>query len=147
MVAIGCDHGGFALLNAVKESLDERKIEYRCFGASSEESVDYPPVAAEVARLVASGECEAGILVCGTGIGMSITANKIKGIRAAVCSDAYSCEYTRRHNNANILCMGARVIDGDKCRELAGIFMDTPFDGGRHQRRVDMIGKIESGEL
>ncbi len=147
MIALGADHGGYRLKEAVKKYLESRHLEYKDFGTYSEESVDYAPIAAKAARYVASGKAERGILCCGTGIGMSIAANKVKGIRAAVCSDVYSAEMTRRHNNANILCMGGRVIDEKRAVELAGIFLNTPFDGGRHQRRIDEIAAIERGEL
>lgn len=147
MIALGADHGGYRLKEAVKKYLESRHLEYKDFGTYSEESVDYAPIAAKAARYVAGGKAERGILCCGTGIGMSIAANKVKGIRAAVCSDVYSAEMTRRHNNANILCMGGRVIDEKRAVELAGIFLNTPFDGGRHQRRIDEIAAIERGEL
>lgn len=148
MVAIGCDRAGYALKNTVIEILKARGMEYRDFGVNSaEEPSDYPDVAAQVAHCIASGECDRGFLLCGTGIGMSICANKVDGIRAAVCSEAYSCEYTRLHNDANILCMGGRVIDTETCAKLTNIFLDTVFEGGRHARRVEMYTKIENGEL
>lgn len=148
MVAIGCDRAGYALKNVLLAFLAERGIEARDFGVfDGEAPSDYPEAAAKVARCVASGECERGVLLCGTGIGMSISANKVPGIRAAVCSDSYSCEYTRRHNDANVLCLGGRVIDGERAAELLRIFFDTPFEGGRHARRVEMFTKIENGEL
>lgn len=147
MIALGADHGGFRLKEAVKNYLDSRSIPYRDFGTSSEESVDYAPIAEKVARCVAGGEAEKGILCCGTGIGMSMAANKVHGIRAAVCGNAYCAEITRRHNNANILCLGGRVIDEEQAVQFAGLFLDTPFDGGRHQRRIDEIAAIEQAEL
>ena len=110
MIAIGCDHGGFALKQEVMRHLDELGLAYKDFGTYSEESCDYPIYGEAVARAVADGECERGILICGTGIGISISANKVKGIRAALCGDCYSAEMTRRHNDANILAMGARVL-------------------------------------
>lgn len=147
MLALGADHGGFKLKEAVKKYLDENSIPYHDYGCYSEESVDYAPFAVKVAHDVADGKAEKGILCCGTGIGVSIAANKVKGIRAAVCTNAFCAEATRRHNNANILCMGGRVIDEKTAVELAKIFLNTPFDGGRHQRRIDQIAQIERGEL
>ncbi len=147
MIALGADHGGFCLKEAVKKYLDSKHMEYRDFGTFDTASVDYAPIAAKVARFVAEGKAEKGILCCGTGIGMSMAANKVKGIRAAVCSDAYCAEITRRHNNANILCLGGRVIDEKQAVEFADLFLKTPFDGGRHQRRIDEIAAIERGDL
>ena len=139
MLAIGSDHGGFELKNHVMKHLDELGIEYKDYGCYDENSVDYPDIAKAVGEAVASGECERGILICGTGIGISIAANKIKGIRAALCSDVYSAKMTKEHNNANIICMGGRVIG----RELAFMIVDTwlgaEFQGGRHQARIDKI--------
>ncbi|MCI2035665.1 MAG: ribose 5-phosphate isomerase B [Oscillospiraceae bacterium] len=147
MIALGADHGGYRLKEAIKKYLDSQKIEYKDFGTDSEASVDYPPIAAKVAHFVADGHAEKGVLCCGTGIGMSIAANKVKGIRAAVCADAYCAEITRHHNNANILCMGGRVIHEDQAVEFTRLFLGTSFDGGRHQRRIDEISAIERGEL
>ena len=147
MIALGCDHGGLALKNAVKQYLEENQIPYRDFGTMTEDSIDYAPVAVQVARSVAGGESEKGILCCGTGIGMSIAANKVTGIRASVCTDAFCAEMTRRHNNSNILCMGGRVITPEQAVELTRIYLATPFDGGRHERRVNQIAEIENGTL
>lgn len=147
MIAIGCDHGGYDIKNAVIAYLKEKGIDFTDCGCYSTESVDYPVFAYQVATAVASGEAELGILCCGTGIGISMAANKVKGIRAAVCSDAFCAEMTRRHNNANILCMGGRVIDAEKAVELADIFLNTPFEGGRHSKRVQMITDIENGSF
>lgn len=147
MIALGADHGGFALKEAIRHYLDSEKIEYRDFGTFDENSVDYAPIAAQVAHFVADGNAELGILCCGTGIGMSMAANKVKGIRAAVCADAYCAEITRHHNNANILCLGGRVINEQQAVEFAKLFLNAPFDGGRHQRRIDEIAQIERGEL
>ena len=147
MIALGCDHGGLALKNAVKQYLEENQIPYRDFGTMTEDSIDYAPVAVQVARSVAGGESEKGILCCGTGIGMSIAANKVKGIRASVCTDAFCAEMTRGHNNSNILCMGGRVITPEQAVELTRIYLATPFDGGRHERRVNQIAEIENGTL
>ncbi len=138
-LAIACDHGGLEIKNAIIEDLKNKGIEYIDFGTTTTDSVDYPVYAKKVCAAVQSGDCTLGILCCGTGIGMSMTANKQKGIRAAVLSDAFSAEMTRRHNNANVLCLGGRVIDCKKAVELAEIFVNTPFDGGRHEKRVAMI--------
>ncbi len=144
MIALGCDHGGYAIKEAVKKYLEENSIEFKDFGCYSEESVDYPIYAKKVAQAVASGECEKGILCCGTGIGISIAANKVKGIRAAVVTNEFCAEMTRRHNDANILAMGGRVISEDQAVKFTKIFLETPFEGGRHTNRVNMITDIES---
>lgn len=143
MIAIGCDHGGFELKNAIKEYFEENNIEYKDFGTFDEDSCDYPDYALKVADAVANSVCEKGVLVCGTGIGMSIAANKVKGIRAAVCSDHFSVKYTRRHNDANILCLGQRVIGEGLALELIKLFLSTEFEGGRHTQRVEKIKNIE----
>ena len=143
-IAIGCDHGGFEHKNAIRDHLTERGFEVCDYGIYEEKSVDYPDVAVKAANSIVSGECELGILVCGTGIGMSLAANKVKGIRAAACSEHFSAKYTRLHNNANILCLGGRVIGIGTALELADIFVDTEFEGGRHQRRIDKISEIEN---
>ncbi len=142
-IAIGCDHGGLEHKNAIAEHLKERGFEVKDFGIYEQVSVDYPDIAVKVTRAVTSKECELGILICGTGIGMSMAANKVKGIRAAACSDHFSAKYTRLHNNANVLCLGGRVIGIGTATELADIFVDTKFEGGRHQRRIDKIMKLE----
>ena len=147
MLAIGADHGGFELKEAIKKYLDSKGIEYKDFGTHSTESVDYAPIGAKVGRAVASGEFEKGILCCGTGIGISLAANKVKGVRAAVCSDYFSAKYTRMHNDANILSMGGRVVGVGLALELVDVFLNTKFEGGRHQRRIDQITQIENGEL
>lgn len=142
MIAIGCDHGGFELKCAVMNHLLNKKIEYVDCGCEGERC-DYPDIAEAVCKKVTSGECELAILVCGTGIGMSIAANKIKGIRAAVCSDWYSAKYTRLHNNANVLCLGGRVLGTGLALELVDVFLETEFEGGRHSDRIDKITKLE----
>lgn len=147
MIALGADHGGYRLKEAIKKYLDSRKIEYTDFGTNDEASVDYAPIASKVAHFITDGKAEKGILCCGTGIGMSIAANKVKGIRASVCANAYCAEITRHHNNANVLCLGGRVINEEQAVEFTRLFLDTPFDGGRHQRRIDEIAAIERGEL
>lgn len=147
MIAIGCDHGGFALKNDIINWFKANDIAYKDFGTHNTDSINYAPIGAAVARSVASGECERGILVCSTGIGMSMTANKIKGIRAAVCSDHYSVKYTRLHNDANVLCLGAKVIGPGVALEMVDIFLNTAFEGGRHAIRIGEIAKIENGEM
>ena len=139
MIALGCDHGGYGILSAVRKYLDEKGIEYKYFGCFSEESVDYPLYAYKVGKAVSSGECELGILCCGTGIGISMAANKVNGIRAACCSDYFSAKYTRLHNDANVLCMGGRVVGAGLALELVEVFLNTEFEGGRHIRRINKI--------
>lgn len=139
MIAIGCDHGGYTLKQAVMKYLEENGVEYKDFGTYTSESCDYPVFADKVCDAVTSGECEKGILVCGTGIGMSMAANKHKGIRAAVCTDAFSTEFTRRHNDANIMCMGERTLGPGLALKLVEIFLNTPFEGGKHLRRISMF--------
>ncbi len=145
-VALGCDHGGFELKKAIAAHLTERGIAVRDFGITELHSVDYPEIALKVAGSVASGESRLGILCCGTGIGMSLAANKVKGIRAAACSESFSAKYTRLHNDANILCLGGRVIGPGVALEMTDLFVDTEFEGGRHQRRVDAIMDIEKSD-
>ena len=144
MIAIGCDHGGLNVKNAITAHLKERGLEVCDFGTFDTSSIDYPDIAKKVCSAVQKGEAERGILVCGTGIGMSIAANKHKGIRAAVCSEHFSTRYTRLHNNSNVLCLGERVIGAGLACELADLFIDTEFEGGRHQTRVDKITEIEN---
>ena len=139
MISIGSDHAGYRLKKELMQALDRRGIAYQDEGTFTGEAVDYPQVAEKSARAVASGACEQGILVCGTGIGMSICANKVRGIRAAVCHDVFSARMTRMHNDANILCMGGKVIDKETAVKLVDIFLHTEFEGGRHQRRIDQI--------
>lgn len=143
-IAIGCDHAGPALKAEILAHLDEKGIEYTDFGIQEGEKVDYPEKAEEVCRKIADGSYDMGILICGTGVGMSMCANKIKGIRAACCSDYFSAKYTRAHNDANVLCIGARVLGAGLAAELVDVFIETPFEGGRHQRRIDKITDIEN---
>ena len=143
-IAIGCDHGGLEHKNAIAENLKNRGFEVVDEGIYEQVSVDYPDIARKVAADIVSGKCERGILVCGTGIGMSIAANKIKGIRAALCADSFSTKYTRLHNDSNVMCMGARTTGVGLACELAEIFLTTGFEGGRHQRRVDLITALEN---
>lgn len=145
MLALGCDHGGYNLICAIKKYLDEKGIEYKDFGTYSTDSVDYPIYGYKVAKAVASGECELGILCCGTGIGISMAANKVKGIRAAVVSNEFCAEMTRRHNHANILCMGGRVTSEEDAVKFTEIFLNTPEEGDRHLKRLAMIDEIEAG--
>ena len=142
-VAMGSDHGGYTLKQTVKGYLQQKGYEIVDFGTDSTQSCDYPVYAEKVAESVAKGECELGILICGTGIGMSMAANKVTGIRAAVVGDYFSAKYTRLHNNANILCMGERVTGPGAACEIAELFLTTEFEGGRHEKRVNMIGEIE----
>jgi ribose 5-phosphate isomerase B len=144
MLAIGSDHGGFALKEELKAHLDERGVAYKDFGTFSEESCDYPDVAEPLCRAVVAGEYDRGILICGTGIGMSMAANKVSGIRAALCGDCFSAEFTRRHNDANILTLGARVVGPGLALKIIDTFLDTPFEGGRHARRIAKLADIES---
>lgn len=144
MIAIGADHGGYELKEAVKKHLDERKIAYKDFGTFSGEAVDYPIIAKQVGEAVASRDFECGILVCGTGIGMSIAANKVKGIRAACCSDTFSARFTKMHNNTNVLCFGGRVLGAGLALDIVDAYLDASFEGGRHEKRVNMIMDIEN---
>lgn len=140
MIAIGCDHGGFELKKAIMAHLDKRGLEYKDYGTYSDASCDYPVYGKAVAEAVAAGECEKGILICGTGIGISITANKVPGIRAALCSDCFSAQATREHNDANVLAMGARVLGEGLALKIVDTFLDTPFSNDeRHIRRISMI--------
>lgn len=142
-IALGCDHGGLEHKNAILEHLKARGFEVTDFGIYEQVSVDYPDIAIKVANAIKDGECERGILVCGTGIGMSLAANKVKGIRAAACSEHFSAKYTRLHNDSNILCLGGRVIGVGTALELVDLFVDTEFEGGRHATRVGKITAIE----
>ena len=140
MIAIGSDHGGFELKKEVMAHLDARGLEYKDFGTYSDASCDYPVYGKAVANAVASGECERGIIICGTGIGISIAANKVHGIRAALCGDCFSAEATRQHNDANVLALGARVIGPGLALKIVDTFLDTPFSNSeRHIRRIEMI--------
>ena len=143
-IALGCDHGGYAMKEDIKKQLEGLGHEVKDCGTYSTESCDYPIFGEAAARAVASGECEYGIVVCTTGIGISIAANKVKGIRACCCSDSFSCEYTRRHNDANALCMGGRVVGAGLACQLVDIFLNTEFEGGRHQRRIDKLTALEN---
>lgn len=141
MIALASDHGGYGLKQEIKKHLEERGLEYKDYGCYSEESCDYPDFAHKAAHAVARGECECGILICGTGIGISIAANKVPGIRAALCHDCFSAAATKEHNNANMLAMGARVIGPGLALKIVDTFLDTPFSND--ERHVRRIGKIE----
>ena len=143
MIAIGCDHGGYELKLAIIEHLKEKGIQVKDFGCDSTASVDYPDYAYPVAKAVADGECEKGVLICGTGIGMSIAANKVKGIRCALCGDTFSAHATREHNDSNVLALGARVIGLNLALDIVDTWLDAEFMGGRHIQRIEKITKIQ----
>ena len=142
-IAIGCDHGGYLLKQDLLIWMEENDIEYEDFGCFSAESVDYPVYGEKVARAVASGEYDRGIVICTTGIGISIAANKVKGIRCAHCADPLSAEMTRRHNDANVIALGAGMIGPNLARRMVEVFLNTEFEGGRHARRVGQLDAIE----
>ena len=142
-IAIGSDHGGYFLKEHIKRYLQEKEYDIEDFGTHSSESVDYPDIAVKVAEAVAEGQYERGILLCGTGLGISIAANKVKGIRAAVVSECFSARMSRLHNDANILALGGRVVGPDLATEILDVWLETPFEGGRHERRVNKISEIE----
>ena len=142
-IAIGCDHGGYLLKQDILIYFEENGIDYEDFGCFSRDSVDYPVYGEKVARAVASGEYDKGIVICTTGIGISIAANKVKGIRCAHCPDVLSAEMTRRHNNANVLAMGAGMIGPNVAKKMVEVFLNTEFEGGRHARRVALLDAIE----
>ncbi len=144
MIAIGSDHAAYEFKEAIKAYLDEKGIEYKDFGCFSNERTDYPLYGEKVAKAVASGECDKGLLFCGTGVGMSLAANKVKGIRAVVCSGCYTAAMSRRHNDANILALGARVVGLDLAKMFIDTWLNTEFEGGRHADRVAMICDIEN---
>ncbi len=143
MIAIGADHGGFQLKKELMAHLDKMGVAYKDFGTYDESSVDYPDIAKTVGAAVVSGEFEKGVLVCGTGIGISMAANKIDGIRAALCGDYFSAKYTRLHNDANVICFGGRTIGAGLACELLEVFLTTEFEGGRHAVRVEKMMALE----
>ena len=147
MIAIACDHGGYALKEQVKAHLAELGHEVKDFGTNSLDSCDYPDFAAAAARAVAAGACEKGIVICTTGIGVSIVANKVDGVRCALCGDLLSAEMTRRHNDTNMLAMGAGIVGSNLALAIVDKWLTTEFEGGRHQRRVDKITAVEQGNL
>ncbi|MCC8161348.1 MAG: ribose 5-phosphate isomerase B [Oscillospiraceae bacterium] len=144
MIAIGSDHGGFELKGHIIDHLNEKGIEVKDFGVYTEESADYPDCAKPVCDAVLSGECERGILVCGTGIGISIAANKFKGIRAALCGNVFSAKMAKEHNNANIICLGGRVTGRELANMIVDTYLESQFLGGRHAERVKKIHEIEN---
>ena len=146
MIAIACDHAALELKAEVIKLLEDRGLAYEDFGTYTADSCHYPIFGARAAQAVASGKCDRGILICGTGIGMSLVANKVKGIRCALCSESYSARMTRAHHDSNMLAMGARVIGVEVAKEIVAAWLDTPFEGGRHQARIDMITALENGE-
>ncbi|MBE6691437.1 MAG: ribose 5-phosphate isomerase B [Ruminococcaceae bacterium] len=146
-LVIGCDHAAPELKAIVRDHLIERGFDVTDVGTHTTDSCNYPDYAHALCQKIQSGECELGILICGTGIGMSMAANKHKGIRAACCSDTFSARLTRLHNDANVLCFGARVVGQGLALDLADIFVDTEFEGGKHKTRIDMFVDIENGEL
>ena len=146
-IAIGNDHVAVDMKNHISEYLTNKGYEIVNFGTDSTERADYPIYGKAVAEAVAKGECDLGILICGTGIGISLAANKVPGIRAAVCSEAYSARLTRQHNNANIIAFGARVVGQATAEMIVDEFLNAEFEGGRHQNRIDMITAIEKGEM
>lgn len=143
IIAVACDHGGFELKGEIIKHLEERGTKYIDFGTYTPESCDYPDFAKKACDAVISGECLRAVLICGTGVGISMAANKVKGIRAACCSDTFSARFTRLHNDANALCLGGRVVGGGLACDMVDLFLDTDFEGGRHQRRVDKIMALE----
>ncbi len=146
MIALGSDHAGLPLKKEIIALLEEMNIPYHDYGTYTSDSCDYAMFAQRAAKAVVSGECERGILCCGTGIGISIAANKVKGIRCCACSDCYSAKMCRAHNDANMLALGARVVGTELGRMIAQTYLTTEFEGGRHQRRIDQITAIENGE-
>lgn len=146
MIAIACDHAGIDLKPAVIEVLDELGLAYKDFGTCDHTSVDYPVYGERAARAVASGECEKGILLCGTGVGIGMAAGKVQGIRCVTCSEPYSARMSRQHNNANMLSMGARVVGSELAKDIVRVWLTTDFEGERHARRVDMLNRLDKGE-
>ena len=141
-LAIGADHAGYMLKEQIKEYLKSRDIDFKDVGTFKIESCDYPEFAYKVGQAVANGEADLGILICGTGIGMSITANKIKGIRAALVHDEQTAKLSRQHNNANVLCMGGRILTEEQARQIVDVWLNTSFEGGRHERRLKLISQL-----
>lgn len=147
MIAIGSDHGGYKLKEEIKKYLDEKQIQYKDLGCISEERVDYPNIAKEVAKEVQSGSCEQGILICRSGIGMSIVANKFKGIRATLCHDEFTAKYSRLHNNGNVLAIGADTVTVNEAICILRMWLATEFEGGRHEERIKIINEIEEENM
>ena len=147
MIAIGCDHGGFKLKEEIKKYLEEKNIEYKDFGCMSEESVDYPNIAKEVAEAIQKNECEKGILICRSGIGMTIVANKFKGIRCTLCYNESTAKYAKMHNNSNILALGANELTVNEAICILRMWIATEFEGGRHENRLKIIEEIEKENM
>ena len=147
MIAIGSDHGGYKLKEEIKKYLEEKEIEYTDCGTFNEESVDYPEIAKAVSLEVQNGECEKGIIICRSGIGMSIVANKFKGIRCAKCNDEQEAKFSRMHNNANMIALGADYIETDEAIRIIRTWIATEFEGGRHEERVNIINEIENENM
>ena len=143
MIALASDHVGLELKKKLMTLLDEKGLTYHDYGTYTNERCDYPVYGSKAARAVASGECECGILICGTGVGISLSANKIHGIRCVVCSEPYSAKLSRQHNNTNMLALGARVVGDELARMIVNVWLETPFEGGRHQRRIDQLTELE----
>ena len=143
-IALAADHGGYELKEAIKAHLTEQGIAFVDFGTDSAASVDYPDMAVPACDAVVSGQCDKALLFCGTGVGISMAANKIKGIRACCCSDTFSAEFTRRHNNANCLCLGGRVVGAGLALQIVDAFLNAEFEGGRHQNRIDKMMALEN---
>jgi ribose 5-phosphate isomerase B len=146
MLAIGSDHVGLALKEEIKKYLDEKGIQYKDFGCYSTERTNYPIYGQKVAKAVVAGEYEKGILFCGTGVGISLAANKVKGVRAVVCSDCYTAVLSKQHNNSNILSLGSRVVGVDLAKMIVDGWLNAEFEGERHQTRIDMLREIEEGK-
>lgn len=144
MIALASDHVGITLKKVIMALLEEKGLEYRDFGTYSTERTDYPIYGYAAARAVADGECDRGIICCGTGIGISLAANKVHGIRCVVCSEPYSAQLSRLHNNTNMLSLGSRVVGEELAKMIVSVWLDTPYEAGRHQRRVEMLEEIET---
>ena len=147
MIAIGSDHGGYELKEELKKVLEERKMKYKDYGAFSTDRVDYPIIAKEVSKAVATNECEKGILICRSGYGMAMVANKFKGVRSAPCFCTRAAEFSRLHNNTNVLALGADYVTVDEAKEILNTWLDTEFEGGRHQERLDLVSEIENENM
>ena len=147
MIALGCDHAGVQLKGSIAEHLAARGLECRDYGTYDEASCDYPDFAEKVGRAVVEGQAERGILICGTGVGISIAANKIEGVRAALCTDTFTARMSREHNDANVLCLGARVVGVGLALDIVTAWLDARFEGGRHQRRIDKIHALEGAAV
>jgi len=145
MIALASDHSGLELKGVIKKLLEEMALPYTDFGADSAESTDYALYGYPAAQAVASGRCDRGIVICGTGNGMALTVNKVKGIRCVLCSDCYTARLSRQHNDANMIALGARVVGTELARMIVQLWLTTAFEGGRHQRRIDQIRRIEEG--